>query len=81
MSLDASRDRSSESIIRWKSGRTKGRAFCTPLRRWNCAEALGRVKASLAALAAIAALTRTPRFDERHLSERRDFQIERRTPA
>ncbi len=44
-----------------------------PLRSPDSAEALGRVKASLAALAAGAALTRPARFDGRPLSDRRGF--------
>ena len=44
-----------------------------PLRFRNSAEALGRVKASLAALAAGAALTRPARFDGGLLSDRQGF--------
>ncbi len=44
-----------------------------PLRSLNSAEALGRVKASLAALAAGAALTRPARFDGRLLWIGGDF--------
>src|SRR4051812_14057365 len=42
-----------------------------PLRSANSVEVLGRVKASLAPLAACAALTRPPHFTRRHLSKRR----------
>ena len=50
----------------------------SPLRLRDSAEALGRVKASLAALAAGAALTRPAHFARRPLSERRGFWNERR---
>src|SRR3954470_22937068 len=53
-----------------------------PLRSANSVEVLGRVKASLAALAAGAALTRPPHFTRRHLSKRRGISKteEGRTP-
>src|SRR3954467_9105356 len=54
-----------------------------PLRGANSVEVLDRVKASLAALAAGAALTRPPHFTRRHLSKRRAISTteeERRTP-
>ena len=53
-----------------------------PLRTANSVEVLGRVKASLAALAAGAALTRPPHFTRRHLSKRRGISKteEGRTP-
>jgi hypothetical protein len=54
-----------------------------PLRAANSVEVLGRVKASLAALAAGAALTRPPHFTRRHLSKRRGISEneEGRTPT
>src|SRR6476619_1526296 len=53
-----------------------------PLRVANSVEVLSRVKASLAALAAGAALTRPPHFTRRHLSKRRGISKteEGRTP-
>src|SRR5688572_30975555 len=53
-----------------------------PLRTANSVEVLDRVKASLAALAAGAALTRISHFARRHLSKRREISKheERRTP-
>src|SRR6476659_5744645 len=54
-----------------------------PLRNANSVEVLDRVKASLAALAAGAALTRPPHFTRRHLSKRRGIsktKEEGRTP-
>src|SRR6476646_3031468 len=53
-----------------------------PLRTANCVEVLDRVKASLAALTAGAALTRPPHFTRRHLSKRRGISKteERRRP-
>src|SRR6478752_1445208 len=53
-----------------------------PLRTANSVEVLGRVKASLAALAAGAALTRPPHFTRRHLSKRTGISKteERRRP-
>src|SRR5215208_3456967 len=53
-----------------------------PLRTANSVEVLDRVKASLAALAAGAALTRPPHFTRRHLSKRRGISKteKRRTP-
>src|SRR3982750_847916 len=53
-----------------------------PLRAANSVEVLGRVKASLAARAAGAALTRPPHFTRRHLSKRRGVSKteERRRP-
>lgn len=50
----------------------------SPLRYSDSPEVLGRVKASLARLAATAALTRPPRFQHRPLSDRREVSEKRR---